>query len=442
MKLLTVRQVQRYAAHGIDSIPDAAAQQLFPSWHAEYGRCATYVRHGVVGDRRVELAIVIDRHGCVTWRTTMSEAPPARVQKRTVRQLADSCAARYGADESWHHAVVRLLDDIIDFCDDHAQSRAVERPKDVDVVDGSRQDGDVTHGGDGASGETTAPAASPAPRPDGAPDAAERADDPLESADRLLEELARRADERRRRGDRRGSGGRGWSDSGVRLATSRRTVVEECRKALSLLLDHEADDVDGPRWSATHLARRLVTRQSLAPARRREMGRPSILVIADVSGSCAPFAEPACATANACGACGVPGADVLVLSIINPFVPIELRVNGKDFPLPGDIAGQSASVDGVVAFFARHGWRTSTVIHLGDEQECRTVEAWALRPDINRVVWLDNYLSSQERPGFKRKRTRSLFPNAAVREKVCHVIGCGNARAMAVGLALAIHRRP
>lgn len=444
MKPLTVRQVQRFAAHGIDSIPDAVAERLFPYWRSPYGRYATYARQGVIGDRPVEIKIAIDRNGCVTWQTNVPEALPERVQKRTLRQLADALASRFGYDESWHEIVVRFLSDLIDAHDAQAHARAAERPKDTDVVDGSRQDGDVTHGGDGASGEVPCPAAGSsrqAQQQEGAADDAESADDPLEAADRRLEQMARRADERRLHVGRRGRGGSGWSDSGARIAPPKRTVVEACRQALMRLIEHDSDDIDGPRWSATHVARRLLTRQPLAPARRREMGRPAILVIADVSGSCAPFAEPACAVASACGACGIPGADVLVMSIINPFVLIELQVNGKGVILPIDIAEQPVSVDCMISFFASNGWRVPVIVHLGDEQECATIEAWARHPDVSRVIWLDNYLSSRERPVFKEKRTRSLFPNAAVQDKVRHIIGCGTARDMATGLELAIDRR-
>lgn len=441
MKPITVRQVQRFAAHGIDTIPDAVAAILFPSWQAPYGRCATYVRHGVVGGLPIVLTVIIDRYGRVMWRTTIPEALPARVQKQTLRQLADSCAARYGADERWYDAIIRLLDDLISTCDNRAQSRAVKRPKATNDVDGTRQDGDVTHGGDGASGETTSPAAGPSRHAAMQDDAT--GDDPLDEVDRRLAQMMRCADERQRLHiGHRGRGGFGRSDSGARLATTRRTVVEECRQALVRLIEHDSDDIEGPRWSATQLARRLVTHQPLAPARRHEMGRPAVLVIADVSGSCSSFAEPACAVANACGACGIPGADVLVLSITNPLRPIEFQVNGKHIPLPDNLAERPVSVEQLTEMFAWNGWRVPVIIHLGDEQECDSIEAWARHPDINRVIWLDNYLSSQECPTFKEHRTRRLFPNASVREKLCHVIACGTARDMATGLTLAVDRRP
>jgi hypothetical protein len=475
-RTITVRHVQRFASRGAAHGAQDVANALF-GWR---GFAASY-GNDPSGRRAVEVWITAD--GAVRWvfSPVLPPAVAARWQRiRTLQQLADSLAARYGAQQPWREALARLLAGIAAGGDGNGEgrdaARAASRPKETDAVDGSTGSGDLTHGGDGASGEVpdAAPRAAPGHDPRGAPaghpppaapEAPVRSGDDrphpvevdLDAIDRRIAACAppetdgrahapppRSGASHARRAIRRGGRGTGArrgggpGDSGVRLAQRRAresTLVQRCQEALRQLVSAGADET-GPRWDAAHLARRLLSGRPLAPARRAEMGRPAILVVADVSSSCSAFAEPACAVASACGALGVPGADVLIVTINNPFVPLELEVNGDLVPLPPDLWGRDVAVDHFAAFLARR-WNVSSIVHLGDGQECDSIASWARRPEIERVIWLDNYLSSRIVPRIDR-RAQEVLPDADTQAKITRVIGCGTAAEMVVGLHLAV----
>lgn len=173
-------------------------------------------------------------------------------------------------------------------------------------------------------------------------------------------------------------------------------LVARARRALRRLVGDGAME-DGPRRDWPEFAERLLAHRPLAPARREEQGRPAILVMVDVSGSCSGLTNVSIPVAQAAAELGVPGADVIVVAHSNGY-PYECKVN------------RAAPVDVTACPWYRHAahgddWPTvlgnydallakydlRVVIALGDWDAHYVYAHLAARPCVQRFIWLDNY---------------------------------------------------
>ena len=348
-------------------------------------------------------------------------------------------ARRYGANTRCDHALSQLAAELVGLCG-YEEASGEERKKDTDEVDGSTQTGDETHGGDRSSGEVPdSQSQSGGDRSSGeVPDSQSQSGEP--QADTRAE--AQKALRKTRRAQQRHGNGRGRGGFAA-FGTLDRSLVRRARAALAALARAGASAVSA-RYDHTELVKRLVSHRPLLPARREETGRPVILVIADVSGSCASFAAPACDVAQACGALGVPGADVVTVRCYNVWEVQEVRVNHR--PMAFD-AAQIATPGAFADWIARTvGGQIEVVIGLGDSDEYTTYESFANLPSVERMIWLDNYGSKRlENTPTRRQRIAAnwrgegggAFAPAANR-KLTYMVGCGNAEAMVVGVEKAL----
>lgn len=283
---------------------------------------------------------------------------------------------------------------------------AASRPKQTDEVNGSTQTGTETHGGDSASGEV----------PDGESDAGESAD-----ARKMKNALRRR----QRLGVRAGTTAHATLLRNVDPLVRRRIA-----QAFSLLVS-DGDEAPSVRYDWGKVLMRMFTHQHFSRAREEGRGRPIILVLADVSGSCSSFAQPAAAVAMAAGAVGVGGADILVVSFDNAAIdgsgirPRQTSLNGGE---PVAAKGRTLAD----ALGARHN-DVRVIVALGDNQALDGYVALGNLPQIERLIWLDNYLSSCATPEIRRN-LHVLPPT------ITHVVGCGTAEDMVEGLFRAMRR--
>ena len=234
-------------------------------------------------------------------------------------------------------------------------------------------------------------------------------------------------------------------------------LIARLRRILTMLVADGGAEAHGPRLDVREATVRVLTHRSPYPARRRERGRPTILVIADVSGSCAAFGEPACAVARAASSLGVPGADVAVITVFTPlfgefgggFAIGDMIVNGRIVSGPWQTPehrGRVRSLDDLCRDLARAGvGEIGVVIALGDMDEAANYADLAARPHVQRFIWLDNYgsrmLGSVQHAAPARVRAALHAFSSSARRKTVYLVGCGNADSMIEGIASAMRLR-
>jgi len=204
-------------------------------------------------------------------------------------------------------------------------------------------------------------------------------------------------------------------------------LLKLARKRLADLVGDTAQDV-GPRYDWPEFCVRLKTYRDPRRARREEVGRPILWVLADVSGSCSSFAWPALQVAKACGALGVPGADVVVISHSNGY-PANWECNGKPITAPLPEVRQQEDI--IVWFWAlARRYPPQVVVALGDWDAAQVYGDLAQLPEVERLLWLDNYGCSRgprDQTAWARERLRERgVPHAAL-HKIRYVDGCRGA---------------
>jgi len=325
-------------------------------------------------------------------------------------------AARYGPDTLLAEAVKREA-----------------RPKGTDEVAPATQqeDGDL-HGGDGASGEVDhpVPQSGEGEVDHSVPQSEEgEVDHPVpQSREGEVEHPLPQSGKERYRSPRRSP------EAFASLSEADAPPPDEVRRvreAMARLTHFGGQGETSPRWDTSELVKRLISRRPLWPARRDEEGRPSILVLPDVSGSCYAIARESLRLARAVALLGVPGAEVVIVSHVNG-QPREVQMN-TSATMEVSVSEDFADITG---FYQRliKAYMVEAVVAVGDS-DAEDVYTWlASHPAISRLVWLDNsFCRRLERP------KRSPLPRwpAPARQKTTHLVGCKKERfAEALELAL------
>ena len=232
-------------------------------------------------------------------------------------------------------------------------------------------------------------------------------------------------------------------------------VVSQARAALSRLLEGGESEF-GPRWDWVEFCKRLKTGRSVYPAHKEEEGRPAIMVLADVSGSCSGFSDESVIVAKSVATLGISGADVIVVAHSNGY-PGEYQVNSRhdnhdsiDIPFwPGR--------DTVIAWYMdilKH-YDVQVVVALGDWDAewlyCQLAESG----QVKKFIWLDNWSSTVlPQPVLRRDLFERGASNDTVtyespwyfstewsrdaQRKTRYVVGCSDAADFVVGLEIAL----
>ena len=316
-------------------------------------------------------------------------------------------AARYGPDAPLAEAVKREA-----------------RPKGTDEVAPATQqeDGDL-HGGDGASGEVDQPV-SPSGEGEAETSVPPSGEGEVEtsvpqSGESDVERPLPQIGKERYRSPRRSP--EAFASLGKADAPPP-DEVRRVRAAMAQLIAFGGQGETSPRWDTSELIKRLISRRPLWPARRDEEGRPSILVLPDVSGSCYAIARESLRLARAVALLGVPGAEVLIVSHVNG-QPREIQV-GTSAPIEVSVSEEFAAI---TDFYQRliQAHMVEAVVAVGDS-DAEDVYSWlAGHPAISRLVWLDNsFCRRLERP---RSSPLTRWP-APAREKTTRLVGCKKER--------------
>ncbi len=163
-------------------------------------------------------------------------------------------------------------------------------------------------------------------------------------------------------------------------------IANQARKVLARLLE-DGESETGPRWDYTEFCKRLKTARSVYPARKEEEGRPAILVLADVSGSCSGFSEESVVVAKAVATMGVSGADVIVVTHSNGY-PTEIQVN-QAAPVDADARTDKETAAWYENILKRYN--VEVVVALGDWDAEWLYRHLADLPQLTKLAWLDNW---------------------------------------------------
>lgn len=229
------------------------------------------------------------------------------------------------------------------------------------------------------------------------------------------------------------------------------TLIKRARKAMARLVEG-GETQTGPRYDWKEFTARLKSYRPVAPARKEEEGRPAILILADVSGSCSGFADKSLMVAQAVAKAGVGGADIIIVAHSNGN-PVEWSVNGKRSQ-PVDVAWDESLqwYDDVLRRF-----NLEVVIALGDWDAEWLYHHLAELSSVKRFIWLDNWSCSTLEVTVRG----DLFKRASRNEEVAwhtpwyfqqlwsprakaksvYVVGCSEAEDFLKGLELGIRRK-
>jgi hypothetical protein len=222
-----------------------------------------------------------------------------------------------------------------------------------------------------------------------------------------------------------------------------RPLIRRVRQVLQRLVADAAED-DGPRLDAERaMARLLAHRQDWATVRHEETGRPALLVLVDVSGSCSVFCDDAVRIAAAVGALGLEGADVVVVVHSNGY-PAQAAINGRALDVPRAWPSDEAVVKWYSRAIAARDIRH--IVLLGDGDGEWLYRDLAHRSTVESLIWLDGYRARvYGAPRMTTRDTRRVI--ARVRKsgwshdaahKVRYVAGCGDVAQFARALEVAV----
>ena len=200
------------------------------------------------------------------------------------------------------------------------------------------------------------------------------------------------------------------SDGGItaqlRSAGISPKILVLLRQKLGKLIGGEG--VNSPRYDKKKFVKRLLSSQNPSPARKVEEGRPVILLMADVSGSCSSFSDHSLVVIKAASKLGVAGADVIVLTHSNGWVH-EVEINSKEMKVSNHFSyGETIEQNSWYQKLVKQ-YNIKVVIALGDWDALDQYLILHDCPTVEKFIWLDNAFCSSR--GTVKDYTPSAFEN-------------------------------
>lgn len=238
------------------------------------------------------------------------------------------------------------------------------------------------------------------------------------------------------------SSNNGGATASLKVAGVSPKLLKLCRQRLAALVG-DSSQQHSPRRDYTEFCVRLKTYRNPQPARKEEEGRPVILLLADVSGSCASFSEESVKVAKAASKLGIQGTDILVVSHYNG-TPHEMEINGEVVDVRSIKAkAVKKTADNGCNWGNSSGWyetlmqryNITVCIALGDWDGSLEYAYIAQHPQCEKFIWLDNAHCSSR--GTVQDRTKFALDHYArnftgikipvLRQKLIYRDGCKDA---------------
>jgi hypothetical protein len=222
-------------------------------------------------------------------------------------------------------------------------------------------------------------------------------------------------------------------------------LINRARRAFARLVSEFGEGEEGPRWDYRKVSARIASFQNWRVSdRKKEVGRPAIAVLPDVSGSMSRFANQVLELSKSLMALGVPGAEVITVVQSNGY-PLELWANSrriKTFNYYGWDGSQQV-LSWYTEVFRR--WNVRVVILAADLDGEWIYSQIAASIDVVDIYWLDVYLSSKVYPTlakqFPPRWAGGIKWSVTAARKVRYVYGCRDALDFVKGLELAIGKK-
>ena len=238
------------------------------------------------------------------------------------------------------------------------------------------------------------------------------------------------------------SSNNGGATASLKVAGVSPKLLNLCRQRLAALVG-DSSQQHSPRREYTEFCVRLKTYRNPQPARKEEEGRPVILLLADVSGSCASFSKESVKVAKAASKLGIQGTDILVVSHYNG-TPHEMEINGEVVDVRSIKAkAVKKTADNGCNWGNSSGWyealmqryNITVCIALGDWDGSLEYAYIAQHPQCDRFIWLDNAHCSgrgtvQDRTKFALDHYAKNFTGVKIpvlRQKLIYRDGCKDA---------------
>lgn len=221
---------------------------------------------------------------------------------------------------------------------------------------------------------------------------------------------------------------RSWRTAELKGLKVSPKLMKLCRKRLSALTGDSNED-ESPRRDYVDFCTRLKTFRNPQPARKEEIGRPVLLLLADVSGSCSGFSDQSVLVGKAASKLGVPGTDIIVVSHSNGWAQ-EVEINGKEVSVDS-IDSSGIAIPWFSALLRR--FPIEAVVALGDWDAVQEYSFLIRRHQIKKFIWLDNaHCSSRGTVQDRSKWALSMMTQygvkpATIRYKFTYRDGCKTA---------------
>jgi len=221
-------------------------------------------------------------------------------------------------------------------------------------------------------------------------------------------------------------------------------LINRARRVFARLVSEFGEGNEGPRWDYKRVSTRIASYQSWQVSdRKKEVGRPAIAVLPDVSGSMSSFANQVIELSKVLMALGVPGAEVIIIVQSNGY-PLELWVNGEKIE-SRDYYHCNNDSNEVYNWYEEvfRRWNVKVVVLTADWDGAWLYYRVAENMDV-KIYWLDVYLSSKIYPTLVKRfpPERGWLEGLSITayRKIRYVYGCRDALDFVKGLELAVKR--
>jgi hypothetical protein len=223
------------------------------------------------------------------------------------------------------------------------------------------------------------------------------------------------------------------------------SLVNRARRVFARLVSSYGEGTEGPRWDRKKISTRIASYQTWKISDRKlEIGRPSVAVFSDVSGSMDFFAEEVLKLAKVLMRLGVSGCEVVGISHSNGY-PLELWVNGKKVEeLPyGESVDDEYAVDWYKRVFVKFNVRV--IVLAADWDGAWLYKRLAEEFSVDKIYWLDvrvdtNHIKGPVVKEFPPSWGRFEWSSKALK-KIEYVCNCRDAEDFVRGLELLIAKK-
>jgi hypothetical protein len=224
-------------------------------------------------------------------------------------------------------------------------------------------------------------------------------------------------------------------------------LVNRARRVFARLVSAFGEGSEGPRWDYKKVSTRIASYQNWRVSdRKKEFGRPAIVVFSDVSGSMDLFAKEVLMLAKTLMKLGISGGEIIAIVNSNGY-PLELWVNGRKVEEFERSNWYGCSDDFVISWYRRvfESYNARIAVLAADWDGEWLYKRIAEESFVDRIYWLDvKKIARSDGPAIVELTPELCCYDwsSEALKKVVYVCNCQSVEDFVRGLELAITRRP